>query len=262
MRKSSLFWGSILVIIGVIFLLDNLDLIQVEAWKIIGPVFLLSLGIWILWGALSKSSTQTEHLEIPVGGARKASIKIQHGAGKLDVSSLSNPSLLVEGDFRGGVEHEVASNGDDQKVMLRMSSKNIPFNWVPGDSLNWSIRILNQIPVSLQFETGAAEVHLDLSDLLVQELKFSSGASSSVILMPRAAGFTKAKIEAGAASVQIHIPDGVGAKIRTQGGLSSITVDDQKFVKKENEYFSSGWESAENKIELSVEVGVGSINIQ
>ena len=262
MRKSSLFWGSILLISGIIFLLDNLDIIQIDSWKIIGPVLILALGIWILWGALSKSTLQSERIEIPAEEVRYAKIKIQHGAGKLDVRTSENLSLLVEGEFRGGVVQEVSKIGEDQNVTLRIASDNIPFNWTPGVSMDWNIRLNGKIPMSLQFETGAADVNLDLSELIVRELKFSSGASSSKILMPKKAGKTHAKIETGAASVVIKIPDGVGAIIRAQGGLSSIMIDPQKFVKKGKEYFSPGWETAENKIDLSVEVGVGSIEIR
>jgi hypothetical protein len=262
MRKSSLFWGGILLISGIIFLLDNLDIIQVDAWKIIGPLILLAFGVWILWGALSKSTLEIEHFEIPILGASSAKIKIQHGAGKLKISPTENTSWLINGNCRGGVVQEVTQNGEFHTVLLRMPSKNIPMDWIPGESLDWEIHISEQLPVSLDIETGAADVRLDLTELLVNELKYSSGASSSTILMPEKAGMTKAKVSAGAASVQINIPDGVAGKIRTQGGLSTITVNDKKFLKSGKDFISPDWEFAVNRIDLQVEVGVGSVDIR
>jgi len=80
--------------------------------------------------------------------------------------------------------------------------------------------------------------------------------------MPKHAGLTTAKIETGAASVQIRIPEGVAAKIQAQGGLSAITIDNHRFTKREKEYYSPDWEIADHKIDLKVEVGVGSVDIR
>lgn len=50
-RQESLFWGIILLIIGGIFLMDNLGM-DIDIWQIIGdywPVLLIVIGIQHIW---------------------------------------------------------------------------------------------------------------------------------------------------------------------------------------------------------------------
>jgi len=44
-----MFFGIILVIIGIIFLLGNLGLISNVSWSIIGPILLIALGLSLIF---------------------------------------------------------------------------------------------------------------------------------------------------------------------------------------------------------------------
>ena len=45
-RSPSIFWGIVLVVLGVLFLLSNLD-ININ-WSVVWPVVLIALGVWLL----------------------------------------------------------------------------------------------------------------------------------------------------------------------------------------------------------------------
>jgi hypothetical protein len=113
----------------------------------------------------------------------------------------------------------------------------------------------------LELETGANEARIDLSELLVTDLRLGSGASSTQITMPANAGSTRAKISTGAASVKVRIPQGVAARIQARGGLASILVDSARFPRSSGIYESSDYAAATNKIDLDIETGVGSVEV-
>ena len=72
---------------------------------------------------------------------------------------------------------------------------------------------------------------------------------------------TNVRVESGAASVSIRVPEGVAARIQTKGGLSTIQVDTRRFPQAGDVYQSADYETATNKVDIDVQMGVGSVNI-
>jgi len=259
--RASLFWAIVLILGGGLLLLYNLGILEVNVWLLIGPLFLIGLGIWIIYGMSFRKSPGVEHRDIPIENAAQARIRIRHGAGRLDFQAGAASGNLVEGDFVGGVEVKTAHTGEKLEVTLSVPSQS--FSWVtfPNASLDWLVRLGRDIPLELEFDTGAGENHLDLSDLFVTHLSFNSGASATDVTLPAAAGKFQAEFKTGAASLRIHIPQGVAARIHTSGGLSSVKVNTERFPRLGDEYQSSDFDSAENRVEIQVETGVGSVDI-
>jgi hypothetical protein len=72
------------------------------------------------------------------------------------------------------------------------------------------------------------------------------------VKFPQAAGETKASIRAGAASLDLVIPEGVAASITIDSGVSSVNVDEGRFPKAGDRYESPDFESAQNKLTLDI----------
>jgi hypothetical protein len=70
------------------------------------------------------------------------------------------------------------------------------------------------------------------------------------------------RIEAGAASIVLRVPENVAARIRVGGALSGVQVDRDRFPRQGDVYQSPDYETAENKAEIHVETGVGSITVR
>jgi len=257
-----MFWGFILVIIGLALLLDNLGLLgNIDIWNLLWPLFLIALGAWVLLGTIFRRAPQTEHASIPLEGAQSARVRVQHGAGRLEVSTGSGMGVLAEGDFAGGLDFRSRREGNGLDVKMRPPEQLFPFTWSTGSTLDWSFGLTREIPLSLEFETGANESRLNLRDLRVTELRLKTGASSTTIDLPANAGLTRTFIESGAASVNVSVPEGVAARIRAQGGLSSIQVDTNRFPQMGNIYQSPDYDAAANKIEMEIQMGVGSVKV-
>jgi hypothetical protein len=261
MARGRIFWGLVLLLIGILLLLDNLGyLAGINIWGLIWPMFLIALGGWILLSYYSRGKIQVEPIAIPADGAMQASIRMQHGAGRIDLSAGGNSVNLLEGDFGGGLDISKGMKGDELVIRLKTPFKFLPFDWSPGQTLDWSVKVNPDIRLSLSLETGASESRLDLSELHVTELKLKSGASSTTLTLPSHAGFTKVAISSGASSMKITVPQGVAARIRSTGGLSNVSVS-ERFHGNGGVYQSADYESADNKVDMSIEMGVGSVSI-
>ena len=264
MRRGNLFWGVIIVLAGILLLLNQFGLLPVSAWALFWPIVLILLGVWFLLGpVLSRRELKDETLVIPLGSAGEADIQIRHGAGRLEVSAMPLPGDLLSGTFTGGVYEQHSQQGNQMHVRLQNADNNF-FGWPPPagpQGYHWNIALAKNIPLKLNLKTGASETELDLSELKVTELGLDTGASSNQMTLPANAGYTRVRVQAGAASINIRVPDGVAARIHYQGGLSGINIDTNRFPLLNNFYQTPGYDTAANRAEIDVQTGVGSVDI-
>jgi len=261
MRRSSLFWGVCFLLAGALFLLENLGIIKINVWNLLWPLFLITLGVWILAGRYIKRNIQDEFVSIPLSGATKAKFHIKHGAGRLSITSGVDEGFGLQGTFAGGLDFQTQHIGDTLDVTMMAKHLDFPIFFSPEDALDWKFGLTKDIPLSLKFDTGANDAQIDLRDANVTDIALNTGASATVITLPSESGFTRVDVHSGAASLTIHVPRNVAAKIRMTGGLSSANINQARFPKGIDSYRSSDYDSAINKVDLNIEMGVGSVTI-
>lgn len=266
MRRDSLFWGVFLVLLGGLFLLENLGFFPagINVWGIFWPLVLIGLGVGALIRATGGGSARSVTMRLPQEQSRRAWIKINYGAGELCIDDRAAPGELFTGTFDGGLEHSVRRLGDEAEIEMRLPSDHWPFAWpfMGTNHLNWTVGLSPEIPLRLDLELGASRNILELTELQVKELRLSTEASATTIDFPARAGQTKAWLKSGAASVDVNIPMGVAASIRTRGGLARFNVDTARFPRSGDSYQSVDFASAENRLDLDVETRVGSVSIR
>jgi hypothetical protein len=115
---------------------------------------------------------------------------------------------------------------------------------------------------SLIIQAGAADAHLDLSMLRVSSLDLSIGATTAWLRFSEAAGTTNAHISGGASTITLEIPQGVAAQIQQRGGLSTFNIDRTRFPQvSEGQYRSADYDTAANKLNINIETGVTTIQV-
>ncbi len=71
--RGSIFWGSVLLVAGIIFLLDQL--LDINLWLYVWPILLILLGLWfllgrtLLYGHAGKNTQQVLSFSSPAGNA-------------------------------------------------------------------------------------------------------------------------------------------------------------------------------------------------
>jgi len=267
MRNSALFWGGILIVFGGLLLLDNLNLLPFDFWKLFWPLFLILLGLWTLWGVfMPRRALESEQVAIPLEGASRARVHIQHGAGQLTLHGGAGSGELVNGTFGGGLDYHAQREGDELNVKMRMARRDdwffAPWMWGGRGLLDWSFSLNGGIPVALDLKTGASDMQLDLTDVRVTDFRLETGASSTRLTLPAQAGFTRAAIDGGATSIKVRVPPGVAARIVASGGAASIDVDQSRFPRLGAAYQSPDYETAPNRVEMDIHVGAGSVDVR
>lgn len=253
-------WPIAWTAIGVVLLLSttgNLSEGPLEVITTWWPWLAIALGVWFLVGALvPHGSRLVEGLALPLEGATEASVRIRFGAGDLTTRAAA-AGRLVDGEFVGGVTHRLSRSG---RVELEQDTSH-GWPWLDRRS-SWTVGLTGEVPLDLRVDAGASRNVLDLRDLRVRSLELHTGASETRIVLPSAAGATSVRVEAGAASLVIEVPDGVAARIRTRVVLGSVQIDESRFPPVGGGYESGDYATAANRADIDVQGGVGSLRIR
>lgn len=262
MRRGNLFWGVVLLLLGGMMLLDaaNVRLFGgVRATELFWPVILLVAGAWMIFGVLLRGAAQAEQASIDLQGAREARVRLEHGAGRLQVRGAPLGGELARGTFVGGLRQSAQKTGDRLEVEMRAAEALwIPFG--PGVRYDWEVEFNTDIPMKLSLHTGADESDVDLSGLQLTDFKLETGASNTKVTLP-ARGRLRADFDLGAASLTVIVPQGVAARIRVDSGVSDVRVD-ARFPRVDNVYQSPDYESAVNAVDMTIDAGAAQITVQ
>jgi hypothetical protein len=265
MKIKSMFWGGLFVVAGALLMLSNLGILTINIWKLVWPTFIIAMGVWTLWtAAQGKGALEIEEISIPHQDADGAKIQLEFGAGQVKMTDGADSDLLLQGAFTGGAQIHTERNGNLLDVTLEPPSADIvhmmmPWSW---GARSWDISLNDQIPLNLKIETGASSMELDLTNLRVTELNLDTGASSTEISLPANAGHTHVDVDGGAASSVLNIPQGVAARIQIDSGLAAISVDRERFPRVGDVYKSQDFDTAENKVDITADIGAGSLAIR
>jgi hypothetical protein len=190
--------------------------------------------------------------EIPLSGAESATVKIEFGAGELDIEA-GDPDSLFAGRFRYNVEQWKPSvTYEEGTLMIEQGGTEKEWGIPTGNTRNeWELAFSPQIPLEMNIDTGAGTGDLDFSGLQLSELDLRMGAGDLQVRFrePNPVEMRDLTLETGAAKLDIR---GIGyaspEKATVNGGVGEITLD-----------FSGAWS---NSSEVDITAGVGSITLR
>ncbi|MBM4437765.1 MAG: hypothetical protein FJ029_11150 [Actinobacteria bacterium] len=296
-RARGFGFAGFLILIGLMALLANLDQLPDGYWDALWPVLLIALGADVLisrvhpWlGSLAGllvitaglvaagfiavygvglGPLRTERVRVEIGPATTARLELTVAGGDLTLRSGAGPGALVEGTLKTRAGEDALQStvrdvaGERQVALSSDPGRRVGFGFGRSFAEEWVLALARDVPADVTVRGGAAGMQLDLRDTQVRSIQVSTGAASAQVWMPAAAGLTQATFEMGAASLVIEIPAGVGARIATQTGVSSVTVDEGRFPKvRDGEHRSTGYETAANKVDITKKAGASSIRVR
>lgn len=310
MSYRKLFWGILLVIIGILFILKNMGLIWFDWWTIVRlwPLILILWGISLIplkdsikliLSLVAIALTflivaKFDHREKPFmrwhspnsdwsfsydnDSDSTYSDEFQELYQSYD-SALTNATLSFEaaaGDFRlsdslltdklllfrkkGNIgDYSMTSSDEEGKrnIQLKIEDSEIKFK----NEGNMVSLYLNPDPVwDFNFDIGAANINFDLSRFKIGNIDVDGGASSIDLKLGANTPETRVKIDAGAASINIDVPENAGVEIRTETVLTSRDFKGFRRISK-GLHRTDNFETAASKIYIDVDAGVSSLNI-
>lgn len=288
-RGLSIVGPFILIGLGIVLLLQQLDIIQWSLWEIafrLWPLIIIAVGADILIarrsflaalasllvvlgllagglylmgaGRLAAGERTPENIAYPLEGADTGRIELSLDAGRLEIGPLAESSEnIVE-----GILHDTADSGrssihnDNGKltVSLRREWPNRAF-FTGDDDFFWELDFSRRIPLEVDLALGAGQITADLTELRVSSVDVRIGAGQVVLKLP-AKNNIEVSVKIGAGDAQIHLPEGAKVTVDCTTAVGNCALPGGSGLWSQS-YTSPGYDKAEYKIQIHINVAVG-----
>ena len=288
--------GPLLLIgAGVLFLLNNLGIVDWAVWGSLWrlwPLALVAVGLDMLFGRrrpwlstlivlvvlgasmallffggfASGRDLRTYNLSVPVSGAKSTNIEIDFGIGQLNVDSTASSEDLATGDLQyysnSGTPNVSLDRNVDRADLTISANDGFHFGFFgSAQPPLWNIHLNPTVSTSLRADLGTGNTTLDMGNTKLTGLSVNGGTGNALITFPQPTGQTSATIDGGVGNLTLHIPEGTEARITVDSGIGTVNVDDRFTKQPEDTYVSGGYSAATNKLDISVNAGIGNITI-
>ena len=302
--RRGVFWPLLLIALGLIFLLQNFGFIAGVSWLAIAslwPLLLVLIGLDIAFAHRWPVPTLVAEVLVIAAGLALVAYSPNlapgilvfgngDGSGETDVSvprgDATQLNLTLNGGgtqsyhVSGGSTQLVEAHSTNHDLRLRTSGTtrtDVRLDQVssgflrPAGAGDMQIQVASDVPTSLTINVGAGEFDVDLSDVRVTDAHVNVGASSMRFVLPKPSGDVAIRMNGGASSIAIVVPDGVEARVATTGGLLSLRSDNTRLgsgggsggcVACGSSVETSGYGSAHDRVTVTVSAGASSIVVR
>ena len=183
-------------------------------------------------------------------------IKVQYGAGRVDVRSTDAPLLygmhLRYDELRAAPLHRYDAEQHSSVLGLESRSANSRVSSGPRTE-SGELRLLlpRTVPLDLDLEFGGAEAMLELGGLSLQSVHMECGATDATLgfTSPNRAHLRELNVDVGAASfTALHLGNANADQIRIRGGMGAVDLD-----------FSGSWQ---RDLTVLTRVGIGKMTLR
>ena len=222
-RSPSVFWGGVLVILGVLFLLANLGALNNVNWDVVWPVLLIALGLWLVVGRIGPGgSTAAIDFAEPRDGLEKARLDLTVGAARIDLKAAPLGDQL----YQLHVDH--AGSPPDVKLDRATGTVRIVqrSDWFVGARrLRVDATLSDALPWDLSCTTGAIRGDFDLSTARTSAFTCKTGTSHINVNLGMPKGTVPVRVDGGALTVELSRPIGVAVQVQAAGGTVRLHAD-------------------------------------
>ncbi|MDQ6693124.1 MAG: toast rack family protein [Chloroflexota bacterium] len=288
----------LLIIIGTIFLLNNLNIVDWSVWESLSrlwPLVLIAVGVDQIFGrrrpaltlllvlaifaagggylyssggVRSSGKALTMNLLEPLGNAKSADVTLKMGTGDLslagDMQETTNLASGILHYMEGGGQPSIqrSATGDVANLRLEQGHSFSLIHIFGNDNLRWDLHFNPRVPLRLAIETGAGNATLDLSRFQLSGFSLHAGAGDASVTFPGTGIQGSSTIDTGAGDLSIIVPEGLKARIKISHNVGDVSAD-SRFSKGEKDvYITKDYSAAGNHLDLAVNAGVGDVVIR
>jgi len=300
MKISRIRNGVILLSIGLVLLLNNLDYVDWSVWFSIlslWPVLLIAIGIEKLFAKTSlnflaflspvllfiailgpayfyfnyqeeadflKDTFRWEkEMELPF---KKGYASFDFKVGRLETDATQDKLILAELDYWRR-EPLCLYNYSEADSIVRLDIKDVDRFWRGWFKSGfkrrrtWNIRLSEKIPWELEIENAAMSGDLDFSELILENLFIDSDVSRLKIKLGDRAKELKAKIVLDVSKLELLLPKEIGLQIESRTSLSSTEFKNISINQEGRRYWTSNYDSAPSKIEIRLKGAISKLKV-
>jgi cell wall-active antibiotic response 4TMS protein YvqF len=236
----------------------------------------------------------TQNLSEPLGGARTATINVDVGTGNLAIDKLASGEQMLAGGTLEYMENQdcptpsMTTINGQATFTLRAAGGRRPSFRMPWQACNaetnWLIHLNPAVSSDITAHSGGGNVKLDLAGMAVTHVVADSGGGNMDVVLPDHAadlavsartgggnvtvelgggttGSNTVDASSGAGNVLVRVPGTMAARIHATSGMGKVIVDSRFSQMDRSTYQSPDYESAADKVEITLKSGAGNVSV-
>ena len=213
----------------------------------------------------------THNLSEPLNGATTAKVEINTGDGNLTIDRLAGGEQVLATGTLQYLENQGLPtrtlNTSDGQATLTLKGGGAGQSWFrfPWAACNgateWQIHLNPTVSSEITAHSDGGNVKLDLAGMAVTRVSADTGGGNMDVVLPEDAANLSVTAKSGAGNVAVLVPSGIATRIHASTGLGTVIVDSRFNKIDGNTYQSSDFDSAANKVEITVHSGAGNVSV-
>jgi len=297
MKYKNLFWGVILIFLGVLYLLKKFDVIWFNWRDIISlwPLLLVLWGIsllpikamlkliasllvvlamilliafnpvhwhsgWMWIGDFNKGrSVEYKQSESRADSNQYARLELDAVAGTYTINGITDKLIDFKHVGDSGTYY-MSTTVEDNRHHIRIGPERNRNKFILYQTHAVNIKLNPALSWDIDIDAGAAEIDLDLTPFIINDIRINGGAASVYIRLGKRSDNIDLMIETGVSSVVIKVPEEVACEVNSDSFLISKDLPGFDKVSKST-YVSPNFSSAEKNISIRFESGISSLRV-
>ena len=221
-KRTPWLWPLLLIAMGVVLLLDNLLLIDLDVASL-WPVVFIALGLQLLVRGDIAPSWQAHTFGITRGSVQTGSVEIESGEVDVQLRALRKSGRLIAGQYTARSRPNLTVRNNHARVRMQRGQT----WWL--SMADWDVGLAEDLPWEILASSYLGELEFDLRGLLVRRVALASGLASVTLTCPETAtGPLYARSTLG--NVRVTVPEGSRARITVKGGpFGRVRVNPARF---------------------------------
>lgn len=190
---------------------------------------------------------------------QEAKLVMDVAAGKFRIDDTTTEHIIDFDAYSniGPYTSNMVTNGNTADIQIGLEDAFIK----NGTNRNRaSVKLNPNIIWDIHMDVGAADLRADLRKFKVRNIDIDGGASSINLKIGELLKEMHLKLDAGAASIKISIPENAGCKIDSESFLVDLDLDG--FVKnEEGDHVTANFEESEQKIYIEVDAAISQLTV-
>jgi hypothetical protein len=289
-------WGTLLVLLGLVLLLRNMDVINSNFWAdflVYSPILLIAIGVEKIFtksrlqaisymtsvilfaggmylafvGSLGGTDqsffSQTSYTQPADANVKELDAVLNLGDGDLTVRDASED--LVTGQFKEfthkpDVKYEV--DGSTAKVSLTGGSRHFLGGAIKVNTngpSDWYLSFSDVVPLVLECYGKGSDIHLNLATTPVKKAKVEADESTIYLKLGTQEPSVDVNVGGNNADVRLRLPTSAG--VRISGVNDKEYLSRVGFIEKGDAFVNPGYDTLKNKITVGLDDRVSSLSI-
>ena len=227
-----------------------------------GLIILGCAAALALAGCEDMADLTTDTKMVEAEGAEAVEMNLRMGAGELRLSGGAR--ALMEAEFTHRTRRrppEVDYRVTGSKGFLAVRQRRDGRIFLGSSRNEWDIKLNSRIPADMKINLGAGESRLDLAEVDLRSLTVDMGVGELKLdLRGKHERNLDVIIDGGIGSGTIYLPREVGVRVRVDGGIGSVEA--HEFDKKGHVYTNEAYGKSAVTIDISIDAGIGSIDLR